>query len=46
LNGEKTNSIARSSKVSDKGIYYMLYPYFGGAVAAPHDVRIELSVLR
>jgi hypothetical protein len=26
----------------DKGIYYMLWPYFGGSLAAPHDVTIDI----
>lgn len=28
----------------DKGLYYMLWPYFGGTIAAPHDVYISLEI--
>lgn len=28
----------------DKGIYYMLWPYFGGTIPAPHDVHISLEI--
>ena len=28
--------------VCHTGIYYMLWPYFGGEVPAPHDVRIDI----
>jgi hypothetical protein len=45
INGKQTNAIGRAS-VCDKGIYYMLYPYFGGSLAAPHDVTITLSIER
>jgi hypothetical protein len=29
--------------VCDTGIYYMLWPYFGGEIPAPHDVRIDIK---
>lgn len=44
LNNIKVVSIARGN-VCDKGIYYKLYPYFGGSVAAPHDVRIAIEMV-
>lgn len=30
--------------VCDLGVYYKLWPYFGGSVAAPHDVHIEIKM--
>lgn len=30
--------------VCDKGLYYMLWPYFGGTIPAPHDVHIALKI--
>lgn len=27
----------------DTGIYYKLWPYFGGTLAAPHDVHIDIK---
>jgi hypothetical protein len=29
----------------DKGVYYMLWPYFGGEIPAPHDVHVAIRVL-
>jgi hypothetical protein len=45
LNNERVSTIERGT-VCDQGIYYMLYPYFGGSVPAPHDVRIDISMVR
>lgn len=28
----------------DRGIHYLLWPYFGGGIPAPHDVSLELQV--
>jgi hypothetical protein len=28
----------------EKGLYYMLWPYFGGTLPAPHDVYISLAI--
>jgi hypothetical protein len=28
----------------DKGLYYMLWPYFGGTLPAPHDITIKLKI--
>lgn len=44
LNGEQTVSIQRGN-TCDKGVYYMLWPYFGGTLPAPHDVHIAISLL-
>ena len=43
LNNKKATEIQRGAGCNT-GVYYMLYPYFGGAIPAPHDVRIVLSV--
>lgn len=43
FDGQRITSIKRG-KVCDKGMYYMLYPYFGGTIPAPHNVRIDLSI--
>lgn len=45
LNNEKITTIARSNSC-DQGAYYMLYPYFGGSEPAPHQVRIDISMIR
>jgi hypothetical protein len=31
--------------VCDYGLYYKLWPYFGGSLPAPHDVEIEIKTL-
>lgn len=31
--------------VCDKGMYYMLWPYFGGQLPAPHDVHVAISII-
>lgn len=31
------------SKPCDKGVYYLLFPYFGGDETAPHDVNIYIK---
>ncbi len=28
----------------DRGLYYMLWPYFGGSLPAPHDISIRLRI--
>ncbi len=43
LNNQEPISITRGN-VCDKGIYYMLWPYFGGTIPAPHDVHISLKI--
>lgn len=45
LNGQRVTRIKRGD-VCDKGVYYMLYPYFGGSIPAPHNVRIDVSILK
>lgn len=42
LNGKKAASVKRGN-VCNAGAYYMLYPYFGGSVPAPHDIKIVLK---
>jgi hypothetical protein len=44
LNNETAVGVERGS-TCEKGIFYLLYPYFGGSVAAPHDVRIDISMI-
>lgn len=44
LNGEKKAVIPRA-QTCEEGLNYMLYPYFGGTVSAPHDVRIKIEML-
>ena len=44
LNGEQKVSIPRTGSCKE-GLNYMLYPYFGGSVPAPHDVRIKIQIL-
>ncbi len=29
----------------DKGAYYMLWPYFGGQIPAPHDIEISIAFI-
>lgn len=41
LNGERKAEVTRKPECED-GIKYMLYPYFGGSVPAPHDVRVKI----
>lgn len=43
LNKQEPVSIKRGN-VCDKGIYYMLWPYFGGSIPAPHDVHLSLKI--
>jgi hypothetical protein len=43
LNNQEAITIKRGN-VCDKGIYYMLWPYFGGTIPAPHDVHISLKI--
>lgn len=44
LNGEKKVAIPRT-QTCEEGSNYLLYPYFGGSVPAPHDVRIKIEML-
>jgi hypothetical protein len=43
LNNQEPVSIGRGS-TCDKGLYYMLWPYFGGTIPAPHDVSIKVKI--
>ena len=44
LNGQRKAAIRRKPECQE-GIRYMLYPYFGGSVPAPHDVRVKIEVV-
>jgi hypothetical protein len=46
LNGEMRAEVKRSDNLCNTGIYYLLYPYFGGGVPSPHDINIDLTILR
>jgi len=41
LNGGEPVRIKRGS-VCERGVYYKLWPYFGGTLPAPHDVTIAI----
>jgi hypothetical protein len=43
LNHNENVSIERGN-VCSTGIYYMLWPYFGGTLPAPHNVTIQLRI--
>ena len=43
LNNQEEVYISRGTSC-DKGIYYMLWPYFGGSIPAPHDVTISINI--
>lgn len=43
LNSQEPIHIARGNSC-DKGLYYMLWPYFGGTIPAPHDVSINIEI--
>jgi len=50
-NGEYIFSLNHGSPISferenkcDNGLYYRLWPYFGGSVPAPHDVFIDIRM--
>lgn len=42
LNNQDAIRIERGT-TCDKGFYYMLWPYFGGAIPAPHDITITIE---
>ncbi len=44
VDGEEKVSVPRAESCND-GLNYMLYPYFGGSVPAPHDVRIKIEMV-
>jgi hypothetical protein len=41
LNNEAVVEIERGNNC-DMGVYYMLWPYFGGSLPAPHDIHIDI----
>ena len=41
LQGYTPVKISRSSSCN-RGVYYMLFPYFGGDETAPHDISIQI----
>ena len=43
LEGFDPVSITRGNSC-DKGLYYMLFPYFGGNEVAPHDILIQIKI--
>jgi hypothetical protein len=45
LNNGEPHYIKRGN-VCDSGLYYMCWPYFGGSLPAPHDVRIAIKTMR
>lgn len=44
LNQGSPVAIERGS-VCSTGVYYMLWPYFGGTLPAPHDVTIAVKII-
>jgi hypothetical protein len=44
LNG-KVKVAIRKAAVCEEGAKYMLYPYFGGSVPAPHDVTVKIEIV-
>ena len=44
LNDKEPIIMSRSSKC-DIGIYYLLWPYFGGQIPAPHDINITIAFI-
>lgn len=45
LNGERKIALEKSN-VCEDGLRYMLYPYFGGSIPAPHDVHVEIEIIK
>jgi hypothetical protein len=43
LNDNEPITIERGS-TCNTGVYYLLWPYFGGQLPAPHDVSIDLNI--
>ena len=43
LNDQEPVHIERATEC-DMGAYYMLWPYFGGRLPAPHDVSISIEI--
>ena len=45
INGDRKAAITRS-RDCENGVSYVLYPYFGGSVPAPHDVRVKIGMIQ
>lgn len=45
INGEKKAAIEKGN-ACEAGVRYMLYPYFGGSVPAPHDVHVAIEMVK
>jgi hypothetical protein len=45
LDGERKTAIERVSDCN-RGTNYILYPYFGGSIPAPHNVTIEIKMVK
>lgn len=43
LNNQEPIHIERA-ETCERGVYYMLWPYFGGTLPAPHDISISIQV--
>jgi len=43
LNNDPPVCIKRGN-TCQRGVYYMLWPYFGGHIAAPHDIQIFIRI--
>lgn len=43
LNDLQPVRIARGS-TCERGVYYMLWPYFGGSLPAPHQISIKIKI--
>lgn len=43
LNNETPVCVDRGN-TCERGVYYMLWPYFGGHIPAPHDVQVFIRV--
>jgi hypothetical protein len=45
LDGAFKTSVKRSVNCPESA-KYLLYPYFGGSVPAPHDVTVKIEMIR
>lgn len=43
LNNQEPVHMERA-ETCDRGMYYMLWPYFGGTLSAPHDISISIQI--
>lgn len=44
MSGHQSISMPRGN-ICDQGLYYTLWPYFGGDETAPHDITIQIKML-